>query len=236
MARALKLSPEVIEHILSERELPGKMKLGKGVFPEGESGPPKLEAPPSSPKEPEGETEAEHAIRTRGMKTPVGKTPEELKGEADRKATKEAEEALKKSGLGAGKDVTVSPESSKPQTNVPKSGVYPTKVPEGQHGKGKLAEQAKAIERITKNREKAKRGAQAEATEATARAQATDMDVSKLQIPEMEEALRSMEPVAWSALQKARKAKLFAEQDYEPYLREMILRAYEKRGGNKAAD
>jgi len=209
MARALKLSPEVIEHILSERELPGKMKLGKGVFPEGESGPPKLEAPlPKEPDEPGGEPEDERIRRlSAGAKPALPKTPEEIKGEADRKATKEAEEALK-----------------------------PKKIPEGQHGKGKLAEQAKAIERITKNREKAKRGAQAEATEATARAQATDMDVSKLQIPEMEEALRSMEPVAWSALQKARKAKLFAEQDYEPYLREMILHAYEKRGGNKAAD
>jgi hypothetical protein len=103
------------------------------------------------------------------------------------------------------------------------------KIPEGQHGKGQLAEQAKARERITKNRAKAKRSAEAEATEAKARAEAQGIDLSKLQIPEMEEALRGLEPVAWSALQKGRKAKLFAEQDYEPYLREMLLRAYESK-------
>src|SRR5205085_11702581 len=86
----------------------------------------------------------------------------------------------------------------------------------------------KARERVARSREESGRTRQKEIEEAQARAQAQDMDVSKIQVPELEEYLRKKEPVAWSALQKARRLKKFDEADYEPYLRELVLRAAEK--------
>jgi hypothetical protein len=72
-------------------------------------------------------------------------------------------------------------------------------------------------------------GKAGEMQEAQRRAGAPDVDTSQFQVPEMEEALRSMMPRVWDRLQQARKAGKFAEQDYEHYLRELLLRAYEAR-------
>ncbi len=240
MLRAAKLSPEVLEHILNTTSIPGKMPKGKGTFPTEEEpgeppqptpwpapvptpGVPSAPTPTAKPKAFPAPGQLKGGINVRGVEASTAKrsSAEDIQShtaEIDR--LKKIEENPK---------ATTEEKASAKNQRETHEELRAQKVPEGQHGKGQLAEQAKARERITKNREKAKRGAEAEATEAKARAEAQGIDVSKLQIPEMEEALRGLEPVAWSALQKGRKAKLFAEQDYEPYLREMLLRAYEAK-------
>jgi hypothetical protein len=253
MLRAAKLSPEVIEHILDVTGLPGKMPKGKAVTPQepaapgtpqlplttGPVGPPGVPpAPVSTPSRPTpptaGPVPSGKGINIQGVEAGqrVRHPSEDIEAH-----TREIErlKSIKDKAPAEQQQSIDNQIQTHEELRAQKSGTKPTvtKVPEGQHGKGKLAEQAKAVERITKNRAKAKRGAEAEAAEAQARAQSTGMDVSKLQIPEMEEALQEMEPVAFKALQKGRKAKLFAEQDYEPYLREMLLRAYESRSGSK---
>jgi len=228
VARAMKLSPEVIDHILSERELPGKLEPPTGKFPKGGEGAPEL----TEPKEPGGEPEDERIKRlgTGSKETPKAPTEDESPEE---KTLRESREQGKRISKRTPKPVDI----ETPAKPLPgKKAMTPeearaTRVPEGQHGKGKLAQQAKARERISKARGEAKRTRDAEIAEANARAQATEMDTSKLQIPEMEEFLNQVEPKVFRALQKARKLKKFAEQDYEPYLREMVLRAYEKSGG-----
>ncbi len=202
MARVLKLSPDIIEHMMKERELPGRMKFEPGTFPEGEEPTPEVTAPKTPPQLPEpsgptgGETETEHAIRTRGMKTPSKIEPPP-------------------------KAPDVRSYEKKPPP------VEATKAEPGQHGTGKLAEQSKARERITKNRGLAKRTKEAQAAEATARAQATHMDVSQLQIPEMEEYLRAKNPTALSGLMKMRKRGT-PDAEYIEGLKYLILEDLEK--------
>jgi hypothetical protein len=229
LARIMKLSPEVIEHMMKERELPGKMKFEPGTFP-SEEAPPQLPEPSAKgPSEPiTGEPESERLVRlgpdSREATPPTVEEIAAHKARTEKSGLEKVEEAKKRlAARSQGKDVTVSPESSKPQTSVPKSGVYP----EGQHGTGKLAEQSKARERITKNRGTAKRTEQARATEAAARAQAQHMDVSQLQIPEMEEYLKTKNPKALSGLTKMRKGGI-PDVEYIEALKYLILEDLEK--------
>lgn len=220
LARVLRLSPDIIESMMRERELPGKMKFEEGVFPSGEEGPapkappqlPEPKTPAMSPEElskakkhlkhdepltrlPGEETEAEHAIRTRGMKTPPSTEPP-----------------------------AKAPDVRSYEKEPP---VEATKAELGKHGTGKLAEQSKARERITKNRGLAKRTKEAQATEAAARAQATHMDVSQLQIPEMEEYLWTKNPTTMKGLTKMRKLGT-PDVEYIEALKYLILEDLEK--------
>src|SRR3979490_2823951 len=55
LARVLRLSPDVIEHMMKERELPGRMKFEPGTFPtESAIGLPETTGgePPAAPKAP----------------------------------------------------------------------------------------------------------------------------------------------------------------------------------------
>ncbi len=188
MARVMKLSPQVIEHMMKERELPGRMKFEGGTFPSGEE--PK--APPQLPEKTGGggEPEAEHAIRTRGMKTPP-KTELPTKAPDVRSYEKEPfVDAISMQDKGggqteysarvAGKDVKFTAPSGLIRTEIEKEARFYAEEPkvkkaaEGEHGTGKLAEQSKARERITKNRGLAKRTKEAQSAEATARAQESD--------------------------------------------------------------
>jgi hypothetical protein len=112
------------------------------------------------------------------------------------------------------------------------------KIPEGKRGSvpGKRAgttretpevRKAKAAERIAKVREKAKRTKISEAEEAQARAQATGIDVSKIQIPEMEEYLRTKKPTSWRHLQEQRKAKAIPDHEYIEALRFYVTEGLE---------
>jgi hypothetical protein len=238
--RAAKLSPEVIEHILETTGLPGRMPKGKGTFsseepPEG--GTPSAPTAPTKPKPsaPSPSAKFKGGISSAGVEASIKPATQDAKIQALkteiqdlskklRGSASEADKALAKKRMEESQSLVDEMEGKQPKV---------TKVPEGEHGKGRLAEQAKARERIAKNRGEAKTTAQKEAAEAQARVEAQGLDVSKLQIPEMEEALRELHPVAWSAIQKARKTKAFPETDYEPYLREMLLRAYEAKSSGK---
>jgi hypothetical protein len=94
-----------------------------------------------------------------------------------------------------------------------------------------IGRRTKARERVEKSRATAKRTRESEAKEAIARAQATQMDVSQLQIPEMEEFLRSKSPTAFKSLQEQRKAKAFPETDYKNALMFYTLEALEGTAG-----
>jgi len=207
VVRNLKLSPEVLDDILSSRELPGPRAVGRGTFPEA---PPEV-TPTPMPQAPPGAP----ASGAAPLPSPPG---------------------------------TAAP-AALPAPAPEPTPATPTVVPEGVHGTGKLARQAKARERVAAKR--AVEGSTAagggtleisggdvagkaqEMQEAQRRAGAPDVDTSQFQVPEMEEALRSMMPRVWDRLQQARRAGKFAEQDYEHYLREMLLRAYEARSGPK---
>jgi hypothetical protein len=218
LARIMKMSPEVIEHMMKERELPGKLKFEPGKnFPEGEGSPqepPQLPEPSAKgPSEPiTGEPESERIRRLGpGSREATPPTAEEIaahKARTEKSGLEKVEEAKKK--LAARKET---PEVKKAEP--------------GEHGTGKLAEQSKARERITKNRGQAKRTEQARATEAAARAQAQHMDVSQLQIPEMEEYLRTKNPKALSGLTKLRKGGI-PDVEYIEALKYLILEDLEK--------
>jgi hypothetical protein len=217
LARVLKLSPEVIDAIMKERELPGKMKFEEGTFPSGEEpgAPPQLPEPsgPTGPHESlTGEPESERIRRLGpGSREATPPTAEEIAGHKAR---------TEKSGL-------EKVEAAKKKLAERKTPPEVKKAEPGEHGTGKLAEQSKARERITKNRGLAKRTQQAKETEAAARVQATNMDVSQLQIPEMEEYLRTKNPKALSGLTKLRKGGI-PDVEYIEALKFLILEDIEK--------
>jgi hypothetical protein len=306
LARILRLSPDIIESMMKERALPGKLKFEPGTFPSGEEpGAPQLPEPsgPSGPSEPiTGEPESERIRRLgTGSKEAPRPTPEEIeahkssteksgleKVEAAKKQLAERKTALvRHPSKEAGPAKAVTPEGQVvperwytdkgsipgeprqyldvPGTDLDKAkaaiiehesakgtkyeaidnegkslGTFDhaeqaraaaeakyTKAEAGKHGTGKLAEQSKARERITKNRAVAKRTKEAQATEATARAQATHMDVSQLQIPEMEEYLQSKNPTALKGLIKMRKLGT-PDVEYIEALKYLILEDLEK--------
>jgi hypothetical protein len=179
LARVMKLSPEIIEHMMKERELPGKMKFEEGTFPDADEKA-LTEGGPSW-----GDPQ--------GLKTPTAPPPKPAQPPAPKLEAK----------------------------------VEPTKVEPEKHGTGKLAEQAKARERVSKARAGAKRTKEAIETEAKARAQATHMDVSALQIPEMEEYLRGKNPTALKGLIKMRKLGT-PDAEYIEALKYLILEDLEK--------
>jgi len=212
--RALKLSPEIIDDILASRELPDPRAVGRGTFPEA---PPEV-TPTPTPQAPPGAPAAGAAP----LPSPPG---------------------------------TAAPAALPAPAPEPTPGA-PTVVPEGAVGRepgvrpgttrfSAIGKQTQARERAARLR--AEKGSTAagggtleisggdvagkagEMQEAQRRAGAPDVDTSQFQVPEMEEALRAIAPRAWDVLQKSRKAGKFAEQDYEHYLREMLLRAYEAR-------
>lgn len=272
--RAARLSPEVIEHMMTERELPGPSKVSKGTF--GTEAPQTPELPPPgvtpAPKELPPAQQAQLPPPKPAEKSEVPKHfPEDSDADADDEKPRTVGRWRPDKGsipgepreyLDVSEDDLTTAKAAIIEHESPKGTKYEAitsdgetlgtfdhmiqakaaaeskfkKVPEGQHGKGKLAVRAKARERVSKAREGAKRTREAEVQEAQARAQATDMDVSQLQIPEMEEALKSMSPKALSGLQKLRKAKSITDPEYQEALRYYLLEAYEKRGGGPATE
>lgn len=230
LARAMKLSPDVIMHILSERELPGKMPVATGTFPEG--GPPQL--PSGAPPTPTPRT-GEGAAAARMIKEPPKQAPEASRAaliEDTQKAAAEGtpeEKAVAKQRL---REMGVPEKTEKFVERAPAEAVgrEPGAKP-GTTRESPIGRATKARERVSKAREEAGRTHQAEIADAQARAQAKDIDVSKLQIPEMEEALRTMNPEAYSGLQKLRKVKAITDPEYQEALKYYILEAYESRGG-----
>lgn len=238
LARVMRMSPEVIEHMMKERELPGKMPFESGVFPEGAETP-EPSAPGSGDPKPKGPSvlpapkpQGGHAgggvasveelarsgrfvkISKTGAPTDLGKSPDFGTLKPD-----EAAYQVKPDGTVEYKAGT--------ETDATKAGVK--RYAEGVYGKGKLAEQAKARERVAKSRATAKRTKASEAAETKARAQATGLDVNNLQIPEMEEHLRTVNRAAFGGLQKLRKAKGITDSEYIEALKYYILEHFESK-------
>lgn len=233
LARALKMSPDVIEHMMQERELPGRMKLDEGTFPEGEETPETPPEPKALP--PTGESEIELRRRLTGPGKPPAAPLEPQGGRLTRPASeaplKQAKDADAKT-LAAEREKGLAAMKAEGKATPEVSKVEP-----GVHGKGKLAEQAKARERVRKPKkdkegkpvpEGAGRSAQKNVEEAHARARAQGLDVSQLQIPELEEFVRLKNPTAWRGLQKLRKAKSVPDVEYKAALEYLALEHLEE--------
>lgn len=269
LARVLRMSPDIIEHMMKERELPGRMKVDTGVFPEGEG-----ETPEGTPQLPDGKPGME------GFQTGKGAAAARMAEEPPKQSVEASKAALLSDLRKAAEEGTVVEKVEAKRrlaemgktVNPPKFGtreevlgiaakkehieedpsehlrhphdaeeedteVVPKKIPEGVHGKGKLAEQAKARERVRKPKktktgepvpEGAERSAHKNVEEAHARARAQGFDVSELQIPEMEEFVRDKNPTAYRGLQKMRKAKGITDEMYSEALKYYILEHLEE--------
>jgi len=228
LARVLRLSPDVIEHMMKERELPGRMQFKAGTFPsesalglpETTGGPTPSEAPPT-PK-PSAPKQLKGGISAQGVESSTAPRTRE----SDIQSHSAEIERLKKI-LDNPKATAEEKASAKNQIKTHEE-LRSQKISEGEHGTGKLAQQAKARERVSKARAKAKRTRESEASEANARAQATHMDVSQLQIPEMEEYVRTKNPTAYSGLQKLRKSKGITDGEYTEALKYYVLEHLEE--------
>lgn len=251
MARAARLSSDVIEAIGSSRELPGKMKLGEGDFPSSEA-PPQL----PSPKSPEGDEPKQRLLRSAEVpERPKVKGEEaskmhpEEKAEIEKKAGRKLsdEEAIVEQrkmqeqqsveALAKGKVDVKAKESAglKDQPRTPEVkkaapgevGREPGAKP-GTTKESAIGRRTKARERVEKAREKAKRERNTETEEARARSQAKGMDVSQLQIPEMEEYLKEKKPNELKGLQAQRRAKAIPDAEYIEGLKYYILESLEE--------
>jgi hypothetical protein len=238
LARVMKLDPSIIEQMMKQRELPGKMKFEGGTFPGGEAPAPEqtLSTPPTPKATPQLPTPKTEGPKERWY-TDKRSIPGEPRAYLDvpgedldkaKAAIVEHEspkgtrfEAVDSEGKSLGTFDTMD------QAKAAAEGKYKKAEP-GVGGKGKLAEQAKARERVAKTRATAKRTRETQTAEAQARAQATHMDVSQLQIPEMEEYLRAKKPAELSNLQRLRKTKGITDEMYIEGLKYYILEGLEE--------
>ncbi len=249
MARAARLSPDVIEAIARSRELPGRMKFEEGDFP-GE-GPPQLPAPKGEPSEPKQRllraSEVPDRPKVKGEEIQPMNPQEkaDIEAKAGRKLSDEEaiveqrkqQEHQSVEALAKGKVDVKAKESAglkdQPRTpEVKKAGAGEVgREPGAKTGTTKesaIGRRTKARERVEKAREKAKRSKMSEAEEAKHRAQATGMDVSALQIPEMEEYLKAKRPNELRSLQELRKRKGIADGEYIEGLKYLILEGLEE--------
>ena len=102
-----------------------------------------------------------------------------------------------------------------------------TKAAPGEHGKGRIAEQSKARERIERTRGTAMRSRKAEINEAAERVVAKGPDLSQVGIPELEEFVEKANPTAYSGLQKLLKVGRINHETYIESLKHFSIEAYE---------
>jgi hypothetical protein len=270
-ARALRLSPKVIQSILDARELPGKMRVKPGTFPEAGPGLIQEGAAPAAPAAPTAPTALPEPkkppelpapkIERRAESKEVGPRaklvhPEQrtlyyrLKEQLKDKSLSERDRGIIEAQI---KDIEEHPFGEKKLGYDIKSAKVEKKMtreeaeaasakrhaapPEavgrepgarpGTTKESPLGRRTKARERVAKGREEAGRTRQKESEEAMARAQAMNMDVSQLQIPEMEEYLRAKSPSTFRSLQEQRKAKAFQESEYKEALMWYSIHALE---------
>jgi hypothetical protein len=216
LSRALKLAPQIIESFLKSESWP---KLGD----------------PSAPRRP--------IESAGGLPETTGGEPPEAPPEPP-----SPEKLPSKPGPSGPKKPLIRLSSLEPAKAVtPEGQVVPKaeKVPEGKHGTGKLAEQAKARERVTKIRkEKGPTGAGGGGLEITggdaagkalrakeaalARVSTPHFDVSQFQIPEMEEYLKKKNPAELKELIKTRKLGNVSDEEYKAGLEFLVREDLEK--------
>jgi hypothetical protein len=242
LARTLKLSPDVIEHMLEERELPGRQRVGKGKFGEPLEGELVEERPgggPSGFRPGEPQIPLSGAPQLPGM-APASERRTEPSGPpstGERRTiphqyTQADLPALVKKTKPVGAKESPVFEGTRKGVEAKRADVSEVGRTEGKRPgttkESPIGRRTKARERVEKQRAEAGRTRQKEQIEAESRARSTGMDVSQIQIPEMEEALQRMAPENLKSLQKMRKAKGISDPEYIEGLKFYILEAYEK--------
>ena len=158
---------------------------------------------------------------------PVAEAPKPVKG--GKSITNKAKAAQVRAEA---KAVEVKP-STEPQV---------TKVPEGEHGTGKVAEQAKARERVARVRKvkgsTAYGGGKQEITgggaaeeelkKADARVKAPDIDVSKIDAVDLERKLQGLDPKKFKEAIYIRKKYQMSSEEYTAVLQFFYTEAMEK--------
>jgi hypothetical protein len=251
LTRALRLAPEVLEHILDEEKWPGKMPLPEGNFPEGELAAPEGKGPSGQPRPSQrGPVPSGTHLLTQqppqlpGMPPPQlppsrpARLPAPLSQQADAPGGESELERLRRNPSMPIQEMS---EAEKKAAEVKSTGGTPTvtKAAPGEVGRepgarpgttreSRIGRNTKQAERVANKRAQTLRGKQAEEAEATARAQAKDVNVSQMQIPEMEEALLKINPKALSGLQKLRKVGRVSDVEYTEALKYLIIDGYEK--------
>lgn len=253
LSRTLKLSPDVIEHMMSSRELPGRMKMGEGKFPNdsaltttrsGGGSPSGSDSrgggstPQGSlPQPPPAQLNPPPAPRLPAPKTP----PEETWKEQQERLHKtwETVEGTLKQGAMNYPEVT----KASPSEVGREPGARPGTTRESKAGRTTKARERAAAKRAEKGATalggggKTLSGAGAgteairakESKEAQRRAAAPHMNVSNLQIPEMEEALQELNPDAFKEFQQGRKKGKWSDAEYIEGLKYLLLEEYEKK-------
>jgi hypothetical protein len=242
LVRALRLSPDVIEEMLNQRELPGRLPVGKGDFPQGLSTIPNLQRgpmpPPGGPQPTQGAPPQLPGMPPPQLGAPRPQLPAPLSQQADTPGGESELERLRRNPPMPTQEMS---EAEKKAAEVRPKGGTPTvtKAAPGEVGRepgarpgttreSRIGRNTKQAERVANKRAEALRGKQAEEAEATARARAKDVNVSHMQILECEEALKRLNPAGLTGLQKLRRLNRISDAEYLPALHEMILRAWEK--------
>jgi hypothetical protein len=143
----------------------------------------------------------------------------------------------------AGSSVRVSSESSKPQSKVPSSGVYPEEA-RGREASARSgmtkdtpeARRAKAAERVAAKREEAGRTQQKTSLEDQARQLAgkvTPQSLKNVPLIEVEEAAKEFDhtpnQMIWRGLQKLKRSQGWTEDIYRGYLEDFILKSIDMK-------
>jgi hypothetical protein len=237
LTRAWRLSSDITEHMLFNREWPDKMTSSRTrtvPYRPSSGGAPPAVSPtsPLVPGMPSATSNVELMMAGRAEELPkvgTAAAPPSLddpliKEALKPRSVKKAEEAAAtKPGL-----VTPSFEEKPKVTAAIEVGREPGARP-GTTRESKIGRATKTRERVAAQREEARRTQLKESQDALARANATDVSVEHLGIPEMEETLKSLDPVTYSGMMKFRRAGKIPEADWQNWLKDRLLNALEKK-------
>ena len=232
LARALKLNPDIIESILKERELPGKMAPDIGNFPSAGTTP-----------TPTGPTPLDQINRlgrdlfdSKQGKSAGMELLDKPKPTSQPEVAKEKQLSI--SAPTAQQNAAPVPKPTPAPNNAPPAAAtppQPTVAPSGQHGTGRLAKLAKKAENMQRYRESGqdktsleKRIVAKQTEEAAKRAMATHIDVNQYGVPELEDALKERN-VKFGAVLKWYKANPSQIEEYKEALKFMLLEDIEKK-------
>jgi hypothetical protein len=232
MLRASRLSPEILDSVTDSREWPGRLKPPSGKFPEASAEPtegtptgPKASPAPAAPKAPPSPVKVVDKPSAQVATMPVAEP------------SKPVAEAVE-----GGKDISNKAKAAQVVKETKAAEPKVTKVPEGEHGSGKLAREAKQRERVAKVRKE--KGSTAlgggtqeisggdvagEISKAQAKVTADPLDISKFKTADLEQALLKMDKKNYNLLQSLRKKGVLTDEDYEKGLQSFVVLAYDAK-------
>lgn len=219
--RAARLSPEILDGILTERQWPGRLDPPEGKFPSKE-GPASSEgtqpkAPPPTPKLPAAPTTS---------KGPSAKVAELPKAESPKMIPESISNKAKAAQVAEETKTESKPSEPKVTKLPPEAGSRATK----QRERVAKVRKEKGSTALGGGTQEISGGGVAEDIAKThERINTPHLDVSNLQIPEMEEALQKLSPSDWKELQRMRKKGELPDTEYQEGLRAYLLYAYEDK-------